>query len=183
MAPRSSRAQEIVQTARAMIEAGDADRLTMRRLAAQLRIQAPSLYKHFPDKDAITAAVHADYLTEQLAALEAALAADSAAHPLVRVMTAYRRFAVEHRELFDFVFKLPYPDAVDDVLRGLRRTWLRAAGDSDLAVSAYAMARGMAEMEVHSLFPLPTMPADADNQGVLALVQRAEQLAADQPAR
>lgn len=162
-----------------MIERGDGDRLTMRRLADELGIQAPSLYKHFPDKDSITAAVHAGYLVEQLAVLEAALADGSDEHPLVRVTTAYRRFAVEHRNLFHFVFLLPYPvDGSRDVLRGLRRAWMRAAGDSDLAVSAYAMARGMAEMEVHSLFPLRQMPADADNQGMLALVQRAEELAA-----
>ena len=60
---RSPRAQEIVETARRMIERGDGDRLTMRRLADELGIQAPSLYKHFPDKDAITAAVHVDCIT------------------------------------------------------------------------------------------------------------------------
>jgi AcrR family transcriptional regulator len=158
-----------------MIERGEGDRLTMRRLADQLGIQAPSLYKHFPDKESITAAVHAEYLTEQLAALEDALAADSDEHPLVRLMSAYRRFAIEHRDLFHFVFLLPYPvDLVADVLKGLRRTWMRAAGDSDLAVSAYAMARGMTEMEIHSLFPLRRMPSDADNHGVQALVRRAE---------
>ncbi len=166
-----------------MIERGDGDRMTMRRLADELGIQAPSLYKHFPDKESITSAVHAQYLTEQLAALEAALAVESDEHPLVRLMTAYRRFAIDHRDLFHFVFLLPYPiDLVAGVLKGLRRTWMRAAGDSDLAVSAYAMARGMAEMEVHSLFPLRRVPSPAENEGMIALVQRAEELAAARDA-
>ena len=57
-----------------MIERGEGDRLTMRNLAEELGIQAPSLYKHFPDKESITTAIHVDYLAGQLAALEAALA-------------------------------------------------------------------------------------------------------------
>ena len=96
----------------------------------------------------------------------------------MRVSAAYRRFAIAHRHLFHFVFLLPYPvDQAAGVLKALRRTWMRAAGDSDLAISAYAMARGMAEMEVHSLFPLRRVPP-VDNEGLRALVQRADQLAA-----
>lgn len=183
MKPRSQRAQEIVETARDIIVRGDGDRLTMRYLAEQLGIQAPSLYKHFPDKESITAAVHADYLTGQLATLEAALAEhDDERHALVRITTAYRRYALENRELFHYVFLLPYPvKLIPDVLKRLRVVWLKAAGNSDLAVSAYAMARGIAEMEVHSLFPIKSMPSDAENEGLLALARRAEELAATPP--
>ena len=41
----------------------------MRRLGDELGIQAPSLYKHFADKQAITTAVHVDYLRGQVDAL------------------------------------------------------------------------------------------------------------------
>ena len=178
VAVRSRRAQEIVDSARRMIERGEGDRLTMRNLAEELGIQAPSLYKHFPDKESITTAIHVDYLAGQLAALEAALADDDGRHPLVRVSTAYRRYTVDNRHLFHFVFLLPYPvAAAPEVLKRLRVQWLKAAGDSDLAVSAYAMARGMAEMEVHSLVPVGRA-RERGGEGLTALVDRAEALAA-----
>jgi hypothetical protein len=67
--------------------------------------------------------------------------------------------------------------AAPEVLKRLRVQWLKAAGDSDLAVSAYAMARGMAEMEVHSLFPVGRA-RERGGEGLTALVDRAEALAA-----
>jgi AcrR family transcriptional regulator len=182
--PRTRRAQQIVDTARRLIEEGDGDVLTMRHLADALGIQAPSLYKHFPDKDAITRALHADYLTGQLAALEAALATEDGRHPLLRVAATYRRYAMDHRQLFRFLFLLPYPAReIPDVLKGLRVVWLKAAGDSDLAVSAYAMVRGMAELEAHELFPLARVPDDDENIGLLALVDCAESLAVARAAQ
>ncbi len=182
--PRTRRAQQIVDTARRLIEQGDGDVLTMRHLADALGIQAPSLYKHFPDKEAITRAVHADYLRGQLGALEAALADEDGRHPLLRVASAYRRYAIENGNLFRYLFLLPYPVRdVPDVLKGLRRVWLTAAGDSDLAVSTYAMVRGMAELEAHSLFPLARVPDDDENVGLRALVERAEELTARRSAQ
>ena len=72
------RAAQIVACARTLIEQGEGDRLTMRRLGDELGIQAPSLYKHFPDKQAITTAVHVDYLRGQVDALAAARAGTAA---------------------------------------------------------------------------------------------------------
>jgi len=51
---------EIVDAAREALEAGGLDALSMRRLADRLGIRAPSLYKHFPDKGALEAALMAD---------------------------------------------------------------------------------------------------------------------------
>jgi AcrR family transcriptional regulator len=174
---RSPRAEQIVECARRLIEQGEGERLTMRRLADELGIQAPSLYKHFPDKQAITTAVHVDYLREQVDALAGALAADDGEHPLIRVTHAFRDYALANRELYRFLFGLPYPRAeAGEVLKRLRVQWLKAAGDSDLAVAAYAFARGMVDMELHSLYPVRDSPADAYAAGLAALVARAESL-------
>lgn len=149
----------------------------MRRLGEELGIQAPSLYKHFADKQAITTAVHVDYLRGQVDALAGALATDDGQHPLVRVTHAFRDYAVSNAELYRFLFGLPYPRAeARDVLKRLRVQWLKAAGDSDLAVAAYALARGMVDMELHSLYPVREDPGGAYAAGLSALVARAESL-------
>ena len=149
----------------------------MRRLADELGIQAPSLYKHFPDKQSITTAVHVDYLVGQVRALEAALAEANEEHPLVRVTRAYRTYACDNEPLYRYVFLLPYPQAeAADTLKRLRVQWMKAAGDSDLALAAYALARGMVDMEIHSLTPLNASLDAAYNAGLAALVARAELL-------
>jgi AcrR family transcriptional regulator len=149
----------------------------MRRLADELGIQAPSLYKHFPDKQSITTAVHVDYLAGQVRALEAALATDGRAHPLVRVTHAYRDYSCQNAELYRYLFLLPYPTAeAAPTLKRLRGLWMKAAGDSDLAIAAYALARGMVDMELHSLYPIKGSPSGAYAEGLAGLVQRAEVL-------
>ena len=47
------RRREIVEAARLIVERDGESALTMRRLAADLGMKAPSLYKHFPDKEAL----------------------------------------------------------------------------------------------------------------------------------
>ncbi|GII02831.1 TetR/AcrR family transcriptional regulator [Planobispora takensis] len=67
------RAAQIVSAARALLEEEGRDALTMRALADRLDMRAPSLYKHFPDKAAVEAALIEQGLAEVGAALYAAL--------------------------------------------------------------------------------------------------------------
>ncbi|GAT70166.1 tetR family transcriptional regulator [Planomonospora sphaerica] len=55
--PLTPRAAQIVSAARELLEEEGRDALTMRALADRLGIRAPSLYKHFPDKAAVEAAL------------------------------------------------------------------------------------------------------------------------------
>ncbi len=132
----------------------------MRRLADHLGIQAPSLYKHFPDKGAIERAVYVDYLVSLRDALAAARGTDGPGHPIERVAHAYRDHAMANREIYLYVHELPYPRAeAADVLTDNRRQWYLAAGDPDLAVAAYAFMRGMVELELHDLYPIHSAPS------------------------
>lgn len=152
----------------------------MRRLADEMGIQAPSLYKHFADKGAIQRAVYVDYLVAMRDAVVAAREAeDHAAHPLVRVAHAYRTHSLGNRELYAYVHVLPYPRAeAAAVLREIRMQWFLAAGDSDLALAAYAFMRGMVELEIHDLTPRGAEADGGYEQGLAAFVARAESLVA-----
>src|SRR5579864_8994888 len=57
---RGRRVAEIVAAARHILESEGRDALTMRRLADELGIQAPSLYKHFSGKAAVEMALIED---------------------------------------------------------------------------------------------------------------------------
>ena len=164
---RTPRAEEIVERARGIIERGAGDRLTMRRLADEMGIQAPSLYKHFADKGAIQRAVYVDYLTAMRDALVAARdSTDDPDHPLARVARAYRAHGLGNRELYAYVHVLPYPRAEGaEVLKDIRMQWFLAAGQSDLALAAYAFMRGMVELEIHSLTPRARRPTAPTSTG------------------
>src|SRR3954471_8048060 len=70
----------------------------MRRIADELGIRAPSLYKHLPHKAALEAAIVADGFEEAAAAFEAA--AEGAGEPLAAFVTAYRAFASAHPHVY-----------------------------------------------------------------------------------
>ena len=87
----SPRAQEIAAAARELLEQEGPEGLSMRKVAARLGIQAPSLYKHLPDKQALESAVISMGFEEQAGVFEQALTADD---PLAALTTSYRGYAL-----------------------------------------------------------------------------------------
>ena len=148
------RAREIVAAARAILEEDGLEALTMRRIAERLGIRAPSLYKHFPDKEALEAAIISAAFEEQAAVFERAV--EEGDEPLAALGGAYRRFALAHPHLYrlmtDRELRRDLLAAGVEDRAGL--TIYRAAGeDTDRARAAWAFAHGMAMLELTNRFP------------------------------
>jgi AcrR family transcriptional regulator len=148
------RAREIVAAARAILEEEGLDGLTMRRIAERLGIRAPSLYKHFPDKVSLEAAIISAAFEEQAGVFERAV--EDGDDPLDALGAAYRSFALAHPHLYRLMTDrelrrdLLAPGVEDRA--GL--TIYRAAGeDTDRARAAWAFAHGMAMLELTNRFP------------------------------
>ncbi|MFG3552237.1 TetR/AcrR family transcriptional regulator [Streptomyces sp. NPDC047725] len=168
----SPRAREIAATARALLEESGPAALTLRALADRLGIKAPSLYKHFPDKNAVEVELVAQFLTETAEALEGA-EADEPASPAA-LARAYRTYALAHPHLYCLANERPLPRAL--LPAGLEdraaAPLLRACGgDGDLARSVWAFAHGMVVLEIHGRFPEGADLAQAWRKGVEALVR------------
>ena len=80
----------MVAAARDVLEAEGPEAVTMRRIADELGIRAPSFYKHVPHKAALEVAIIIDGFEEAAAAFEAAV--DGADDPLGAFVGAYRAF-------------------------------------------------------------------------------------------
>ena len=162
----------MVAEARRLLEEEGAAALTMRRLAERLDIQAPSLYKHLPDKAALEAAIIATGLEEAAAVFETAV--DGAPAPLPALAAAYRGFALAHPHLYRLMHNGPLPR--QHLPPGLEdraaAPVMRVAGSQARARALWAFAHGMVMLELDHRFP-----PDAD----LAAAWRAG-LAAFQPA-
>jgi AcrR family transcriptional regulator len=174
--PISARTRQIVETARAVVDEEGLDALTMRRIAERLGIRAPSLYKHFPDKRSLEAAVISVGFEEQAGVFETAVR--DSADPLADLAAAYRRFARSHPHLYRLMTE-----------RELRRDLLAAGvedragrpiveavgADPDRARAAWAFAHGMTVLELDNRFP-PDADIDAAwRQGIDAFRPRTSQ--------
>jgi len=151
---RSPRAQQIVEAARALLASEGADALTMRRIADSIGIRAPSLYKHFPDKAALEAAIISDAFEEQAETFERAVA--GSADPLADLAVAYRRLALGQPHLYRLMTDqelrrdLLSPGSEE---RAGRVIYEAVGEDADRARAAWAFAHGMALLELTNRFP------------------------------
>ena len=126
----------------------------MRRLAERLGIRAPSLYKHFPDKETLEAAIIAEGFEESAERFQAAVAADRR-RPLRALAAAYRAFALEHPHLYRLMTEQPLrrdllPPGVEERSAA---PLVAAAGSVDRARAVWAFAHGMTILELNDRFP------------------------------
>jgi AcrR family transcriptional regulator len=166
--PLTPRAREVVATARDLLEREGAEALTMRRLADELGIRAPSLYKHLPNKAALETAIIASGLEEAAAAFEAAV--DDATVPLAALVAAYRTFAAEHPHVYRLMTERPLPR--DQLPPGLEdRTaapLVRVTGSPERARAAWAFIHGMVILELNRRFPADAHTEPAWRAGIAA---------------
>ncbi|MGX6449428.1 TetR/AcrR family transcriptional regulator [Patulibacter sp. S7RM1-6] len=167
--PLSPRAREIVRTAREMLEADGPEGVSMRLLAARLGVQAPSLYKHLPDKQAIANAIAIEALDEQRAEIAAAI--DGADDPVWAGMMTWRRWALAHPHLYRLTMQEPFTDpAVRAAGRRAGQPLHGVIGDDRLAFTAlWCFAHGVIDQELEERIPTDVDPIALWRQGIEAL--------------
>jgi AcrR family transcriptional regulator len=141
----AARREEIAEVALRLLERDGPDALTMRRLADELGIQAPSLYKHYADKAELEAAMTDVGLDRLTTALRGKRGYEALA-------SAYRSWALGHPHLYRLAMERS--EVRDgDVEKRAAAPWLAVAGDPDLARAVWAFAHGMVQLELAGRFP------------------------------
>lgn len=146
---RAARREEILDAAEQIIEAEGAEALTMRRLADEVGMQAPSLYKHLRDKDELLASL-------QERALEAMGSKLAAAGDLVSLGRAYRSWARAHPALYELTTRRPLARArlaagTED--EAAAPVLAAVGGDEHRARALWAAAHGLVDLELADRFP------------------------------
>lgn len=95
---------EIVQTGRRILEAEGLDRLTMQRVAAEVGVRPPSLYKHVRNRAHLIHLINSAVARELADVLDASLGHASPAEDLAAMADAYRAFAHEQPEAYGLLF-------------------------------------------------------------------------------
>jgi AcrR family transcriptional regulator len=125
----------------------------MRRIAADVGIRAPSLYKHFPDKTALEAAIIAEGLRDFGASVAATI--EAAADRVQALGQSYRDFALAHPHLYRLMTEgeLPRDRLPPGIEADAARPLLDIFRSSALARSVWAFAHGMTILELDRRFP------------------------------
>jgi len=149
-----SRRDEIIDAAGRLLEKNGRDGLTMRAIAAELGIQAPSLYKHIDGKRELEIGLLTDAIQQQAEAFETVVT--NSEDPLAGIAAAYRSWALEHPHLYTLMNDQPLPR--NELPEGLEERAVlplldSVGGDTDRARAAWAFAHGMVTLELADRFP------------------------------
>lgn len=162
-APARTSNAEIVAAGRTLLETGGLDAVTMQAVAAQVGVRAPSLYKRFPNRGALIAAIATstlEDLSDQLAPLSHDLDASAGLRELA---LAYRAFAWANPRAYELLYmNLPLESrpSVEDNARatapvlGLAERLVGPDRALEAARLITAFANGFIAMELAGAFRL-----------------------------
>jgi AcrR family transcriptional regulator len=148
-----------------LISEGPADALSLREVARRVGVSATAVYRHFPDKGALMAALAAEGLAMLATAQRAAFdAAGGGVKGFAATGAAYVRFALANPALFRLTFQHPAPpdamctatgsgEAMDFLLANAR-AYAPAHMDAQLfALQAWSVAHGLAMLMLDGQVP------------------------------
>jgi AcrR family transcriptional regulator len=174
--PARTDPDQILETAIQILETDGHEALSMRKLAEALDLKAPSLYRHYADRNALEQAIATRAATQLHDALEQAIrplrSANKVLHQSART---YRDFASEHPELYDLMMTNFTPASISEG----KQLWnfvLEVIGhitgnadDTSAAVALWSFLHGFVTLERNGLFG-PSGPQHALEVGIDALI-------------
>jgi AcrR family transcriptional regulator len=175
MAPTtSSRPAQIVAAARRLLEEQGPEALSMRNVAAEIGIRAPSLYEHVADKRALESRIITAGLQEQGVALTAAVAASGPDDETLTVIAqTWRRWALAHPHVYRLIYVRDLdrsdPDVADAELAAGKPLRDLCGGDVGAARVIWAFAHGMVNLELSDRFPPGTDVEELWTRGLAEL--------------
>jgi AcrR family transcriptional regulator len=152
---RPPRVVESVAAARRILEQEGAGALTMRRLAEELSMQAPSLYKHFSGKAALESALIEDSMFDIGAVTHRALHEAAPEGPLHSLLVAYRSYCLAHPNLYRLATsgRLQRDTLPEGLEQWAGNPWFVVTGDPSLAQALWSFAHGMLILEIDDRYP------------------------------
>jgi AcrR family transcriptional regulator len=97
--------EEILEAARELLEQDGEQHISLRRIARNIGIAAPSIYAHFPDREAIVSALVDEAFDELSAVVTTAIdAQDDPIAKLRAACSAYMEFAMERPNRYQLAF-------------------------------------------------------------------------------
>jgi AcrR family transcriptional regulator len=154
--PSKTNAEEILKVALELLET-DVSSLSMRNLATRLNMKAPSLYRHFSDKETLELALIAEGAKAMKTELEKVSRGLKANQAVTEVAKAYLKFAKQRPALYTLMMsKLTSPEGAGKdlwnfVLELLSQITKRK-NDTPAAVAFWSFLHGFSVLENSGMF-------------------------------
>ncbi|HMD50668.1 MAG TPA: TetR/AcrR family transcriptional regulator [Bryobacteraceae bacterium] len=133
--------------------------LSMRTLAASLEVQASSLYRYFPSREALEVRLSERAAAHFEARMRKASGGKSAPDALRAAAREYVRFAKKEPALFELLLILPYPDeprpagkSLWNVILELTKGITGKSDDTSSAVALWSFLHGFTVLEASGAF-------------------------------
>jgi AcrR family transcriptional regulator len=154
--------EQIILTARDLLERHGYDSLSLAKLAEALGIKAPSLYKHVSDKAHLLMATNAQTLLELTQAMQTAVQQHATPpQQLLAMAHAYRAYALSHPVTYELAFSNTIantrPDASfrEALALPLQAVWAQWVGEEHALVAlrgSWALVHGFVILEIGQHF-------------------------------
>ena len=175
--PAKLTAGKILAAALGLLETGGPDALGMRPLADALEVRPSSLYRYYPERDALLGAMEAHAAHDLQAAIRGATQNQPPAAALTAAAHAYLEYARAHPHLYSLLLrpKAPYvaqPGPGKDLWNELLRIVGAVTGnpdDTDATVAFWAYLHGFTLLEQSRQFGI-SGPKGGFERGLQALV-------------
>jgi AcrR family transcriptional regulator len=102
--PAKTSQDELIRIARQLVDEAGPEALTLTAVAKIAGVKAPSIYKHFADRQALLKAVEIDVLTELEQALRRGTSGSGTNERLRSMAATYRAFAVEKPHRYEAIY-------------------------------------------------------------------------------
>jgi AcrR family transcriptional regulator len=174
--PAKTDPDQILETAMRILETDGREALSMRKLAEALNLKAPSLYRHYADRNALEQAIAAKAATQLRDSLENGIRSlRSSSKVLHQTARTYCEFAKMHPELYDLMMTNFTPASIPEA-KSLWNFVLEIIGritgnldDTSAAVALWSFLHGFTTLERNGLFG-SSGPQDALEVGIDALI-------------
>ncbi len=175
--PKLLSPEDILKTALRSVELGETEGLSLRAVAAELRVKAPSLYRYFSDKEALEVAVAESIMGTLLTEFRTVSATGDPETRFRNVVDVYLRFARQRFSLYTFVIQHNHPEryassmgkAVWDLIVETASAISEQPDDTAAAVATWAFLHGYATLEHAGAFG-PSGPKGGLERGLEAFL-------------
>ena len=158
--PKLLSSADILKMAIQLAEQGHSDSISLRAVASALGVKAPSLYRYFPNKEALELGVAEEVLNAMRAELQTASEGPDPDTRFRETADAYLRFARERFSLYSLIVQNRLPGAYGSKAgKGVWNLLLEAASgisgqpdDTAAAVATWSFLHGYATLEHSGAF-------------------------------
>ncbi len=170
----------VLETACRLLESEGAENLSLSKLAAEMGVKAPSLYRYFGGKNELLKAINTRTMEQLVGVMQSAIREQSSQEQVLEMARAYREFARQSPSAYMLALgnlseeMRPDPSHLEALALPLQAVMAKIGGEESalpMLRGAWALIHGFVMLEINQSFRRGGSLDDAFEQAVTAYVR------------